>query len=55
LLIAVIDPRLNSRREWLKGVVWLYQSETDRPIETETRLLSIEKKLDQLLKGQSST
>ncbi len=41
LLIAVIDPRLNSRREWLKEVIWLYQSETDRPAD---RLASIEKK-----------
>lgn len=53
LLIAVIDPPLNARREWLKGVIWLYQSESDRPIDVEARLLSIEKKLDQLIKGQS--
>ena len=55
LLIAVIDPRLNARREWLKGVAWLYQSDTDRPIDLETRLLSIEEKLEQILKGKSST
>lgn len=54
LLIAVIDPRLNSRREWLKGLVWLYQSETDRPVELEARLDTIEHKLDQLMKGHGS-
>jgi len=47
LLIAVIDPRLNSRREWLKDVIWLYQSETDKPVD---RLASIEEKLDHILK-----
>jgi len=54
LLIAVIDPRLNSRREWLKGVVWLYQSKKDRPVDLEARLTSIEGKLEQLIKGQGS-
>jgi hypothetical protein len=47
LLIAVIDPGLNSKRERLKDVVWLYQSETYKPVD---RLASIEEKLDQILK-----
>jgi hypothetical protein len=55
LLIAVIDPRLNSRREWVKGVTWLYQSEKFRPKDMESRLDSIEKKLEQLIKGQGVT
>ncbi|MGP8224571.1 MAG: hypothetical protein ACLQGT_00295 [Terracidiphilus sp.] len=47
LLIAVIDPGLNSKRERLKDVIWLYQSEKYKPVD---RLASIEKKLDHLLK-----
>lgn len=49
LLIATIDPRLNSRREKFKNATPLYQSEEDKPIEIEDRLGSIEKKLEQLL------
>lgn len=56
LLIAVIDPRLNSRREWLKGVLWFFQSDTDRPkpVDMEARLNSIESKVDQIIRRQGS-
>jgi hypothetical protein len=53
LLIAVIDPKLNSRRETLKGAIPLYQSETDRPKDTDQRLADIEYKLE-LLVGKVS-
>jgi hypothetical protein len=49
LLIAVIDPKLNSRRETLKGAMPLYQSETDRPRDTDQRLDDIESKLELLV------
>jgi hypothetical protein len=49
LLIVVIDPKLNSRRETLKGAIPLYQSETDRPKDTDQRLIDIESKLEALL------
>jgi hypothetical protein len=51
LLIIAIDPRLNSRRENFKNADRLLQSD----IEVETRLGSIEKKLDELLLERSNT
>jgi hypothetical protein len=49
LLIVVVDPKLNSRKETLKGAMPLYQSQSDRPIDTEQRLEGIEKKLELLV------
>jgi hypothetical protein len=49
LLIVAIDPRLNSRREKFKNAIRLYQSDTDRPLDVEDRLDSIEEKLERLL------
>ena len=54
LLIVAIDPRLNSRREKFKNAVRLYQSDTDKPIEIEERLDSIEEKLERLLEVRGS-
>jgi hypothetical protein len=48
LLIVVIDPRLNSRREKLKGAVKLYQSLTDKPVDQEQRLANIESAIEKL-------
>lgn len=42
LLIVVIDPRLNSRREKLKGAIHLYQSLTDKPLDLDQRLAEID-------------
>jgi hypothetical protein len=50
LLIVIVDPKLNSRRETLKGAIPLYQSLSDRPMDTEQRLEGIEKKLELLVK-----
>jgi len=49
LLIATIDPRLNSRREKFRNAVRLIQSDEDRPEDIEDRLGSIEEKLEKLL------
>jgi hypothetical protein len=49
LLIVTIDPRLNARREKFKNAVRLFQSTTDKPIEIDERLDSIEKKLEALI------
>jgi hypothetical protein len=49
LLIRVIEPRFNSRREKFRNAVHLYQSERDRPLSNEKRLESIETKLEKLL------
>jgi len=51
LLIRVIDPKMNSRREKFRNAVRLYQSEpeTDSPLGIEERLESIETKLQELL------
>lgn len=54
LLIVVIDPRLNSRREKLKGAIHFVQSQTNDPRDTDDRLDDIERKLDSLL-GKSKT
>jgi hypothetical protein len=54
LLIVVIDPRLNARREKLSGATLLYQSQTDRPKEMDQRLTDIEYKLDSLINGSKS-
>jgi hypothetical protein len=54
LLIVTIDPRLNARKERFKNAVELFQSETDKPVEIEERLESIEKKLEQLLRSRAS-
>lgn len=54
LLIVAIDPRLNSRREKFKNAVRLYQSDTDKPVEVDDRLESIEEKLDKLIEAQGS-
>jgi hypothetical protein len=50
LLIMVVDPRLNARREKLKNAILLYQSEEDKPLEADERLSLIERKLDSVLK-----
>jgi len=50
LLIAVIDPRLNARKEKFKNAILLHQSDKDRPLDTDDRLSTIEEKLDALLK-----
>lgn len=52
LLIATIDPRLNLRKEKFKSAVRLYQSDEDKPKDTDVRLQDIEEKLDQLLKNR---
>jgi hypothetical protein len=51
LLIRVIDPKLNSRREKFKNALRLHQSEpeTGRPLDIEERLESIETKLQEVL------
>jgi hypothetical protein len=49
LLIIVIDPRLNARRERFKNAILLYQSEVDKPMDTSEHLQSIEQKLDSVL------
>jgi hypothetical protein len=49
LLIVVIDPRLNSRREQLKGAIHLYQSHTDKPLDLDQRLSNIESALKSLI------
>jgi hypothetical protein len=54
LLIVAIDPRLNARREKFRNAVRLFQSETDKPIEMEERLESIEQKLEKLLVARGS-
>src|SRR6201999_2006688 len=46
LLIMVISPRLNGRREKFKNAVQVFQSEEDKPIpKNEQRLTAIEGKL----------
>lgn len=55
LLIIVIDPRLNSRREKFKNAIRLNQSEEDKPAEVDERLQSIEQKLDSLLQHKTSS
>jgi hypothetical protein len=50
LLIAVIDPRLNARKEKFKNALLLQQSDKDKPLDTDDRLSAIEEKLDALLK-----
>jgi len=52
LLIRVIDPPLNSRRERFKNAIPVYQSDVDKPAEIDERLSQIEKKLDLVLKGE---
>ncbi|MBN9615803.1 MAG: hypothetical protein J0G35_09550 [Acidobacteriales bacterium] len=50
LLIVVIDPRLNSRREKLKGATHFLQSQPNAPLrDTDDRLEEIERKLDSLI------
>jgi hypothetical protein len=53
LLIVVIDPKLNSRREALKGAMPLYQSHTYRPKDIDQRLTDIESHLASLLSKSS--
>jgi hypothetical protein len=55
LLITVIDPRLNSRREKLRNAILFHQSEVDKPIEPAERLSAIEEKLDLVLKLEKET
>lgn len=50
LLIIVIDPRLNARREKFRNALPLFQSETDKPEDVEERLDSIDQKLELVLK-----
>lgn len=50
LLIAVIDPRLNARKEKFKNALLLHQSDKDKPLDTDDRLSAIEEKIDALLK-----
>ena len=50
LLIIVIDPRLNARRERFKNAIPLYQSDEDKPREIDERLQTIENRLNELLK-----
>jgi hypothetical protein len=50
LLIAVIDPRLNARKEKFKNALLLHQSDKDKPLDIDDRLGTIEEKLDALLK-----
>jgi hypothetical protein len=50
LLIIVIDPRLNARRERFKNAILIHQSDEDKPVEVEQRLQSIEQKLDAMLR-----
>ena len=54
LLIVVIDPRLNSRREKLKGAVHLFQSDTDKPVDLDQRLSEIEKSMKALVSQSKS-
>jgi len=56
LLIAVINPRLNARKEKFKNAVLLHQSDKDKPLDVDDRLSNIEEKLDALieLRGQST-
>jgi hypothetical protein len=54
LLIATIDPRLNSRREKFKNAIRLYQADDDKPAEIDERLDAIERKLTQLLDDRGS-
>ena len=50
LLIMVIDPRLNARREKFKNATRLSQSDADKHADADERLDLIEKKIDALLK-----
>lgn len=49
LLITVIDPKLNYRREKLKNAVRLIQSVPQESVDLDARLGIIEQKLDKLL------
>jgi|SRR5271170_853134 len=49
LLIMVVDPRLNARKEKFKNATLFYQSGTDRPKDVDERLILIEQKLDLML------
>jgi hypothetical protein len=51
LLIATIDPRLNSRKEKFKNAVRLYQSVENAPNGMEDLLKSIQTKLDCLIEA----
>ncbi|MGA8108530.1 MAG: hypothetical protein WB974_03795, partial [Acidobacteriaceae bacterium] len=53
LLIMVIDPRLNARRERFKNATRLYQSDADKPTDADERLGLIEQKIEALLKRRS--
>lgn len=55
LLIVVIDPRMNARREKFKNAILVHQSEEDKPIESDERLQAIEQKLDLVLKLEKET
>jgi hypothetical protein len=55
LLIRVINPPLNARREKFKNAIQLHQSDQDKPIsETDRRLIDIEKKIDSLLNQKNN-
>ena len=49
LLITIVSPKLNSRRERFRGAKQLYQSLSDAPKEISERLEMIENSLDQVL------
>ncbi len=58
LLILVVDPRMNARREKFKNATQLFQSTTDERRGTEARLDNIEKTLQEamlLLKEKKPT
>ena len=54
LLIGVIDPRLNSRKEKFRNAIRLLQSDSDKPAEIDERLDAIEQKLEKLLQVRGS-
>jgi len=50
LLILVVDPRMNARKEKLKNAVKIYQSDSGRPLlPIEQELKTIQRKLDRAL------
>jgi hypothetical protein len=52
LLITVIDPRLNSKKETLKGATRLFQSKTDSKPDFHDRFNQMEELLREISKGK---